>query len=54
MRILRVNMTQLKVAYEELPEEWRLIGGRGLIAKIMNLEVPPDTDPLGAENKLII
>ncbi len=47
-------MTQLKVAYEELPEEWRLIGGRGLIAKIMNLEVPPDTDPLGAENKLIM
>ncbi len=54
MRILRVNMSQLKVAYEELPEEWRLIGGRGLIAKIMNKEVPPDTDPLGAENKLII
>ncbi len=26
MRILRVNMSQLKVAYEELPEEWLLIG----------------------------
>ena len=54
MRILRVNMSQLNVAYEELPEEWQLIGGRGLIAKIMNKEVPPDADPLGAENKLII
>ena len=53
MRILRVNMSQLKVAYEELPEEWKLIGGRGLIAKIMNKEVPPDVDPLGAESKLI-
>lgn len=54
LRILRVNMGQLKVTYEELPEEWQLIGGRGLIAKIMNREVPPDTDPLGTGNKLII
>ena len=54
LRILRVNMSQLKVAYEELPKEWLLIGGRGLIAKIMNKEVPPDAEPLGAENKLII
>ncbi len=52
--ILRVNMSQLKVAYEELPEEWQLIGGRGLIAKIMNKEVPPTADPLAAENKLIV
>jgi len=54
MKILRVNMSQLKVTYEELPQEWQLIGGRGLIAKVMNREVPPDTDPLGAENKLIV
>ena len=51
--ILRVNMSQLKVIYEEFPEEWQFIGGRGLIAKIMNGEVPPDTAPLGAHNKLI-
>lgn len=54
MRILRVNMGQLKVTYEDLPEEWKLVGGRGLIAKIMNKEVPPDTAPLGDKNKLII
>ena len=54
MRILRVNMGQKKVTYEDLPEEWKLIGGSGLIAKIMNKEVPPDADALGAENKLII
>lgn len=52
--ILRVNMRQRKVNYEEFPEGWRLTGGRGLIAKIMNREVPPAADPLGAENKLII
>jgi aldehyde:ferredoxin oxidoreductase len=54
MEILRVDMSRLKVTYEELPEEWKLIGGRGLIAEIMSREVPPDADPLGAKNKLII
>lgn len=47
-------MGQLKAVYEELPNEWQLIGGRGLVAKIMNKEVAPGIDPLGAENKLII
>jgi aldehyde:ferredoxin oxidoreductase len=47
-------MSTLTVSYEELPEEWQLIGGRGLIAKIMNKEVPPEADPLGVHNKLII
>jgi len=54
MRVLRVDMEKEKVAFDDLPEEWRLIGGRGLIAKIMNQEVPPDADPLGPQNKLII
>jgi len=47
-------MEQKKATFEDLPEQWRLVGGRGLIAKIMNKEVPPDTDPLGPKNKLII
>ncbi|MBA7521749.1 hypothetical protein ES705_13860 [subsurface metagenome] len=54
MRILRINMEQLEAVYEDLPREWRLVGGRGLIAKIMNNEVSPDADPLGPANKLII
>jgi len=54
MKILRVTMGKETVTYEDLPEPWKLIGGRGLIAKIMNKEVPPDADPLGPENKLII
>ncbi|MBA7561823.1 hypothetical protein ES708_03466 [subsurface metagenome] len=54
MRILRVNMERLEAVYEDLPREWRLVGGRGLSAKIMNNEVPPDADPLGPANKLII
>jgi len=51
--ILRVNMSRLEIGYEDLPPEWKLIGGRGLIARIMNKEVPPDTVPLGPENKLL-
>lgn len=54
MKILRVDMSRLKVVSEDLPEEWKLIGGRGLIAKIMNKEVPADAAPLGSKNKLII
>ena len=52
--ILRINMTELTTAYEDLPKEWQLIGGRGLIAKIMNKEVSPAADPLSSDNKLII
>jgi len=47
-------MSRQKVAYEDLPQEWQLIGGRGLVAKIMNKEVPPDADPFGPQSKLII
>jgi aldehyde:ferredoxin oxidoreductase len=54
MKILRVDMEKRRVTLEDLPEQWKLIGGRGLIAKIMNKEVAPDADPLGPKNKLII
>ncbi len=54
MKILRVNMTELTAKYEDLPEEWKIIGGRGLTAKILTKEVPPETDPLGAGAKLVI
>jgi aldehyde:ferredoxin oxidoreductase len=54
MKILRVQMDAGKITFQDLPAEWNLIGGRGLIAKIMNKEVPPDVDPLGPGNKLII
>lgn len=54
MRILRLNMSTLTSSFEDLPEEWKVIGGRGLTAKILNAEVPPMTDPLGPEAKLVI
>ena len=54
MRILRVDMDELRVSYDALPEHWELFGGRGLIAKIMNSEVSPNVDPLDGRNRLII
>lgn len=54
MKILRVNTTNLETRYEDLPTDWKILGGRGLSAKIMRAEVPPQTDPLGPEAKLVI
>jgi aldehyde:ferredoxin oxidoreductase len=53
-KILRVNMTELKTHFQDLPEEWKLWGGRGLCAKILQAEGRPDCDPLGPEAKWII
>ena len=54
MKILRVDMNNEKISFENLKEEWKSIGGSALIAKIMNQEVPPATDPLGPENLFIV
>lgn len=54
--VLRVNLTKKSSAVEPLDysEARRFIGGRGLAAKMLYDELPPHTDPLGSENKLII
>ena len=54
MKLLRVNMSKLEAAFEDLPDEWAVTGGRGLSAKILEKEVPPETDPLGPDAKLVI
>ncbi len=54
MKILRVNMSNLETKFEDLPEEWKILGGRGLTAAILSKEVSPDVDPLGPEAKLVI
>jgi len=53
MKILRIDMSALTSSFEDLPEDWQILGGRGLSAKILNAEVPPETDPLGPEARLI-
>ena len=54
MKILRVDMKHEAIRFENLGEEWKSIGGSAFIAKIMNEEVPPTTDPLGPENLFIV
>jgi len=52
-KILRVNMATLSVVIEEPKEEYRLLGGRALIAKYMLAEVKATCEPLGRHNSLI-
>lgn len=53
-KILRVDMARRAAAYQELPEEYRLLGGRALAAEIISREVPPRCHPLGPENRLVL
>lgn len=52
-KILRVNMTDRSVKYEEVPEKYRLMGGRWLTSSIVSDEVEPTCHPLGPNNKLV-
>lgn len=54
-RQLRVNLTEKSWKTEEIAEKdlKALLGGSALGAKILLEEVPPRTDPLAPENKLI-
>jgi aldehyde:ferredoxin oxidoreductase len=51
--IIKVNMTTKEIATVENPD-YRLLGGRALSARILLDEVPPNCEPLGAKNKLVI
>ncbi|MCP4746028.1 MAG: aldehyde ferredoxin oxidoreductase [Desulfobacteraceae bacterium] len=53
MKFIRVDMTSKKVRIERVPQKYIGMGGRGLIADLINDEVPARCDPLGPENKLI-
>ena len=56
MRIVRIDLKNEKVTYENIPREsqYFLLGARGLSSLIIHDEVPPLCDPLGEENKLVI
>lgn len=53
-KILRVNMEKKTINYEEVPEEYKTLGGRGLTSQIISDEVPADCHPLGPKNKIVI
>jgi aldehyde:ferredoxin oxidoreductase len=52
-KILRVDMSSLRVEAEEAPEEYRLLGGRVLSSHIVAREVPAIYHPLSAHNRLV-
>jgi aldehyde:ferredoxin oxidoreductase len=53
-RLIRVDMTNQSVNIEPFPEEWKLLGGRALSARILLTECDPECDPLGPDNVLVI
>ena len=53
-KILRVNMTDLTVKFEDVPEKYKLMGGRWLTSSFVADEVDPACHPLGPNNKVIL
>jgi aldehyde:ferredoxin oxidoreductase len=53
MKILRVNMTTQHIRTEEIPSQYKGLGGRALTAAIIHHEAPWDCLPLGPENRLV-
>lgn len=53
-QLLRINMEHQTTVNETAGERYSLCGGRSLIASMLHQEVDAKSDPLGAENKLIV
>ena len=52
-RIIHVDMTSETVSIDPFPDDWKLLGGRALSARILLDECDPQCDPLGADNILV-
>jgi len=52
--LLEVDMTSLDVQIRTVPKNWETLGGRLLIGRLMNEQVPPRCYPLGEENAFIV
>jgi aldehyde:ferredoxin oxidoreductase len=53
-KMLRINMTDLTIEYQEVPKEYHTLGGRGLTSTLIYNEVPADCHPLGPNNKVVL
>jgi len=53
-RMIRVDMTHQTATIEAFPEAWKLLGGRGLSARILLEECDASCDPLGPGNLLVM
>jgi aldehyde:ferredoxin oxidoreductase len=52
-KLLRLNMTDRSYRFEDVPEAYKHLGGRGLTSTIVYDEVDPMCHPLGPNNKLV-
>ncbi len=52
-KLLRIDLTNNRFGYEDIPFVYANLGGKGLTSKIISEEVPAKTDPLGKENKVV-
>jgi aldehyde:ferredoxin oxidoreductase len=53
-KLIRVNMSDQTVRIDDYPEDWKMLGGRGLSARILLTECDPACDPLGPDNMLVL
>ena len=52
-KMIRVNMTTQSCEVVPFPDQWKLLGGRALSAKILLEECDATCDPLGPDNVLV-
>ena len=53
-RLIRVDMTTQTASVEPYPEQWKLLGGRALSARILKEECNPTCEPLESDNVLVL
>jgi aldehyde:ferredoxin oxidoreductase len=53
-RLIRVDMTWQTASIEPYPEDWKLLGGRALSARILLEQGDPACEPLGPDNQLVL
>jgi aldehyde:ferredoxin oxidoreductase len=53
-RMIRVDMTNQTAELAPYPDDWKLLGGRALSARILLDECDPTCDPLGPDNVLVM
>lgn len=51
---LRVNITEGKIIYEDVPEKYKMLSARSLTSQVLLDEVNPLCNPLGNDNKIVI
>ncbi|MGI9432669.1 MAG: aldehyde ferredoxin oxidoreductase N-terminal domain-containing protein, partial [Myxococcota bacterium] len=53
-RIINVDMTTQTATVAPFPDDWKMLGGRALSAKILLDQCDPTCDPLGPDNVLVM